>query len=418
MLRYLKKSSTVRVLCPSLLHKWLTPSPAVITHAKRGANLKTLPAEEDTKIPSTPRYDKPKKSTLPSQTVPPITLILDQFEDSDEESDPTSAYVSLRLKQDEVGSSTDPGTLHGLQQRLQKLENDPLFDKQLAMKLYRKLKVEQDRRLHHERLSKPIIEESSNPHNVASTAPSNTQTSTEASFSTLPKARPRSPSCSSDSDASSADGIFGGLEDAMATELTVKGITYQMKDMSLPKNWSGQTPKKLLSDSVLKVDRYATITYSVLSGHSRAVRAAVTVSWRDENRPASKWSMEDIACPEFNQAEQYIALVAFHALTYPSTEGFAVILQPGTTSFRLLPLVYREVWDQLEVRRNENNIRLNLGVWKQLLLVAKQRGGSVTHKVRCFLLYAVNKSVTFHSAVHQGSKAHKELTRGEFTQSY
>jgi ATP-dependent RNA helicase DHX29 len=72
----------------------------------------------------------------------------------------------------------------------------------------------------------------------------------------------------------------------------------------------------------------------------------------------------------FLQAEQYIATVALHALTYPSTEGFAT----GATSsagnsqtfFRLLPPVFRDLWGELETKRKADHDTINRTVWSKL----------------------------------------------------
>ncbi|PPQ72027.1 hypothetical protein CVT24_008079 [Panaeolus cyanescens] len=365
----------------------------------------TLPEEDIDPVAQSPKHGSPesaqgKGENEPGNVVPreqarrtdsdsptgvshitPTAIILeDESDGSDEDSDPTSTYASLRIKREEPSIAGNPALALKIQKKLQLLEKDPIFDQRAALARYQQLKVAQDRRLQHERLYKSSSDNIPPP-SPCLTPPSGSHISEPVS-TTLDsqEIRPSSPLSDTGSDTSSAEGVFGGLETAMAKELTVKGVTYQMKDMSLPKNWSGPTPKRLLSDLVLKANRYATITYNIASGHSRAIRASVTISWRVQNRSVSKWLMVDVACPEVAQAEQYVALLAFHELTYPPTAGFAQVFQVSSTSFRLLPPVYRELWDEMEVKRTENNLQHNMGVWATLLYVSNQRDGASMQK--------------------------------------
>jgi ATP-dependent RNA helicase DHX29 len=169
----------------------------------------------------------------------------------------------------------------------------------------------------------------------------------------------------------SVGGIFEILGDMPTSETNAQGTTVKIRDMALPKHWSGRTPKNLLSETVAKADRYAAITYSILSHASRAKRAAVSIRW--EGRKTGEWVMEDTACHDESQAEQYIATVALHTLTFPSTDGFAAGASgaPGAqTFFRLLPAVFRDLWDELEVARKTRDDAINRGVWAKLRSIA------------------------------------------------
>jgi ATP-dependent RNA helicase DHX29 len=137
--------------------------------------------------------------------------------------------------------------------------------------------------------------------------------------------------------------------------------------MALPKHWAGQTPKMLLRDLVVKTDRYAAISYSIISQHSRVKRANTIISWQSRKR--DEWSMNDIGCHDETQAEQYVATVAFHALTYPLTDGFAASAPSSAgshTAFRLLPAVYRDLWDELEKSRKVRDDLVNRKAWAKL----------------------------------------------------
>jgi ATP-dependent RNA helicase DHX29 len=79
--------------------------------------------------------------------------------------------------------------------------------------------------------------------------------------------------------------------------------------------------------------------------------------------------MEDVACHDETQAEQYIATIALFALTFPTTLGFAGSALSATgsqTFFRLLPAVYRDLWDELLTKRKRDDDAANRSVWKKL----------------------------------------------------
>ena len=85
--------------------------------------------------------------------------------------------------------------------------------------------------------------------------------------------------------------------------------------------------------------------------------------------------MADVACHDLAQAEQYIATIALHALTYRVSEGFAGGGAPAQspTFFRLLPPAYRELWDELEDQRKVADDAVNRDVWARLRTVVEQK---------------------------------------------
>jgi ATP-dependent RNA helicase DHX29 len=144
--------------------------------------------------------------------------------------------------------------------------------------------------------------------------------------------------------------------------------------MVLPKHWSSKTPKTLLAELVFKVDRYAAVTYGIVSGQSRAKRASVMVNW--EGRKTDEWAMLDVACHTEAQAEFYVATLALHALTFPTTDGFAAGSSgafANQTSFRLLPPVFRDLWDELEVERKLREDLINRHVWANVRNIVEQK---------------------------------------------
>lgn len=169
-------------------------------------------------------------------------------------------------------------------------------------------------------------------------------------------------------------GIFHLLNGLTETESGTGGVTITVRDMELPKHWSGRTPKVILNETVSKVDRYAAVSYSIISGASRVKRAAVRIIW--EGRKMDEWFMEDTGCCDEEQAEQFIATLALHSLTFPPTEGFAATFPSasgGQTFFRSLPPVYRVLWDELEATRKARAETTNRSVWLKLRSVLETK---------------------------------------------
>ncbi|KAG1885768.1 P-loop containing nucleoside triphosphate hydrolase protein [Suillus subluteus] len=166
------------------------------------------------------------------------------------------------------------------------------------------------------------------------------------------------------------EGLGGMLEilDTLPSEIAGEGGSIiRIRDMILPKHWSSKTPKTLLAEFVFKVDR-------IVSGPSRAKRACVTVNW--EGKKMDEWNMRDIACHTEIQAEYYVATLALHALTFPATDGFAVGSSGALanhTSFRLLPPVFRDLWDELETDRKLREDLINRQVWANMRNIVEKK---------------------------------------------
>ena len=182
-------------------------------------------------------------------------------------------------------------------------------------------------------------------------------------------------------------GIFGTLLDTMPESEVTDGVQVQIRDMALPKHWAGRTPKILLSETVQKADRYAIISYRLLpdSRTSRAKRAAVTVRWAGAK--TDEWLMDDVGCWDEGQAEQYISTLALHDVTFGHSEGFAGGGHGGSggsgqTYFRLLPPVFRDLWDELELKRRAADDERNRDAWAILRRVLEPKLGA--EKKVCF----------------------------------
>lgn len=175
-----------------------------------------------------------------------------------------------------------------------------------------------------------------------------------------------------DSDGSGG-GLLNFLEEAPTAETTSNGTTITLKDMSLPRHWAGRTPKILLKETVARLDRYAVITYNLISGLSRAKRVSLEIRW--DGARSRDWSMDNVACVDQTQAEHYIALTALHALTFPQSEGFASSSAGSSnpTFFRLLPPTFRDLWDELEEARKLREDSTNRQVWAKLRSITEPK---------------------------------------------
>lgn len=142
------------------------------------------------------------------------------------------------------------------------------------------------------------------------------------------------------------DSLFGDMLDDPQTvsvgtaedvpETNSKGNIIKIRDMSLPKSYTGKTPKSLLEDALRRVDKSAKATYRQIS-QTRAARAVVSIRW--EGGRLQQFGMEDEACETQEQAFHYAATLALFAI---SSDG---------SLHRLLPGPYRDLWDELETKK-------------------------------------------------------------------
>ena len=170
-------------------------------------------------------------------------------------------------------------------------------------------------------------------------------------------------------------GLFEILDPIPPTEVAETGVTVTVRDMPLPKGKFERTSKAFLQSAIDKLDSFAVTTYRCISGASRAKRVSLSVRW--SSGKVSEWVMEDVACHDMTQAEQYIATVALHALTFLTFEGFSPAnLARGNTQtfFRLLAPAFRDFWDELEAKRKTSGDATNRAVWSNLKKIVEARG--------------------------------------------
>ncbi|XP_006454441.1 hypothetical protein AGABI2DRAFT_182424 [Agaricus bisporus var. bisporus H97] len=280
-----------------------------------------------------------------------------------EEDDPTLRYVQLVLKQEHMLNNRKNFTaiqIKEIRSLLAELEKDFLFDEKKAAMLVQKERGEV--------LSKKLRGSEEACSSPAKT-PGTEALSKPSDNAQVPPPSSLLPSSSSsdvfdDTNSDASGGLLDLLEEPSA--VTADGTIITLKDMSLPRHWSGKRPKDLLREAVAGRDRFAVVTYTLISGHSRAKRVSLSIHW--DGTRFDHWSMDDVACIDQTQAEQYIALTALHALTFPQSQGFTSHSGGASklTFFRLLPPSARDLWDELENARKLREDSTNRQVWAKL----------------------------------------------------
>lgn len=345
----------------------LPPSPAVPAASKLDANAPVF-------VPAKQRAAS-DVDLLKSRGVPPAESgrSSPSRSSSPDIDDLVAEYVRIKMQITDLtargkpAAHYDPVLVQHLQDKLMTLKSHYFFDEKDAETQYRSERARVDALLLQSRLrgSSPKL--------------SATQ---EKKVAKPPPAGPRverqdipAPSDIPDVFDEHEEGGMLEILDSLPSEISGEGGTIiRMRDMVLPKHWSSKTPKALLAEFVFKVDRYAAVTYSIVSGPSRAKRACVMVNW--EGKKMDAWDMRDVACPTEIQAEYYIATLALHALAFPSTDGFAVGSSGALanhTSFRLLPPVFRDLWDELETDRKLREDLINRQVWANMRNIVEKK---------------------------------------------
>ncbi|CCM00897.1 uncharacterized protein FIBRA_02943 [Fibroporia radiculosa] len=290
--------------------------------------------------------------------------------------DPNADFVRLKMQISDLTTHRRPdetrdiAILRDLQRRLEIVKEDYMFNEREAEAQFRIEREKADVASLRSRLRGDIIAPA-----PASSLVAKQPKSSSSKSQSLAAVVPNLPSDIFDEDDElPSGGVFELLEEMPATETTEQGMTIHVHDMALPKQFSGRTPKMLLSERVHKTDRFAAISYKEISGASRVKRAAVNICWGGGK--ISSWSMENDACYDTSQAEQYISTVALHALTFPGTEGFASggsVAAGAQTHFRLLPAIYRDLWDKLETQRRLADDTTNRRIWAKLKMVLQNK---------------------------------------------
>lgn len=335
-----------------------TFSPRFLPTAASEPSICTTPV-----VSTPPLIEKPSPSPSPS-TAPSTVASDDESDILTDNDDPNAEYVRLKLKHYRMQTQqhlhpTDK-KMRQLHQRISLLWGDALFDERVAENEWRSEKAKVDM----VNLQSRLRSAGSDPPKACPGAARNKK----SKGAPLVPSTPKKATTEDDDEESMGLDLFDAPQ-----ESTSDGRVILMKEMIIPKH-SAKTPKTLLRDCVFKLDKYAAITYTIVSGGSRAVRASATISWEGKRR--DDWVMEDVACPKDDQAEQYVATVALHALTFPQTDGFAAgnYSSAGSlTFFRSLPPSFRDLWDELEAKRKERDDEINRNLWTKLRALANAK---------------------------------------------
>lgn len=352
---------------------------------------------------STPVPSIPDTTSSVNDDASTIGTSIASSSDDDLDQDPNAEYAKLKIRIHELEvarqkrargkGSIDDGSLKELRVRLDKTKKHYFFREKEAEALFRAQKSKADSAALQARLkgldtklspapkgkrrATPTVSIPSDSPTVPSPLSVSSTLQDLAGSEASPKKKEVTGETKADSDEETF-GIFGSALEEIPTEIQgANGTTITVKDMSLPKHWAGRTPKTLLADTVSKLDRYAAITYRIIGGESRVMRAGCSIRW--EGGKVDNWEMGHIGCPDSTQAEQYIATVALHSVTFVSTAGFAGGGAPtsGGTYFRTLPPAFRDLWDELEAERKRTEDAQNRAVWAKLRGIADSKVGSI-----------------------------------------
>lgn len=144
------------------------------------------------------------------------------------------------------------------------------------------------------------------------------------------------------------------------------GDLINVRAMPLPKNFasSSATPKSSLQTLAVKLDRFSLVDYTPLSGSFRAARVALKIRWGTGRQ--QEWRMDDIGCWTIAEAENYVATLALHELNAVEGRG-----ERGM--WRLLPPVFRDLWDELDEKRKEAVDKERRATWAMLRVILEAR---------------------------------------------
>ncbi|WVQ72381.1 hypothetical protein IAR50_001933 [Cryptococcus sp. DSM 104548] len=176
-----------------------------------------------------------------------------------------------------------------------------------------------------------------------------------------------------DAPASDDDDEGGGLFGAMLDEPTEpqpglkpdaetsSSTTIPIRSMPIPKqlSFAGTIPKNVLKAALTKATKQAVLSYVNLSGHSKAARAGLECRWQSGAEKGRRvWRMDDLACDDMTEAENYVATLALSDL-----EAEKLI---SGVNWRTMPPAYRELWEELGIKRKEKEDAGRREVWKTI----------------------------------------------------
>jgi ATP-dependent RNA helicase DHX29 len=188
-------------------------------------------------------------------------------------------------------------------------------------------------------------------------------------------------------DSDNEGGVFGNLLDEVETSDEPTSTTVTVRSMPIPKQFAfgGSIPKTLLRTSLGKSSRQAIITYARLSS-SRAARAGLEIRWSHDRRQV--WRMDDIACDNMSEAENYVSTLALSELCLQGQI---------TVNWKTLPPAFRDLWEELEaVHKGNMDVGKRL-VWGELrsLLERKASPAPIVEVTKTLKIATQSQSAPF-----------------------
>lgn len=248
-----------------------------------------LDASAPSFVPRIANVDPTLQSESAGSETPLTMSSLNSERASPDSDDPHTEYVRLKIEIDSMTThrtaqeDRDASHLILLKERLTRVQDHYFFRQDEADEQYKTARQELDAKSLQARLR--------------GEAPALSSKKKRPSRLVEPEPAPTS------ADSEDSDGP-GGMLDILETlqESVVDGKTIPVRDMGTSKQWTGRTPKILLSETVRKVDRHAVISYRNISGNSRAKRMSVDV--RADGGKEGTWIMDDVACTTESQVRQ------------------------------------------------------------------------------------------------------------------
>ncbi|ORX35792.1 P-loop containing nucleoside triphosphate hydrolase protein [Kockovaella imperatae] len=282
------------------------------------------------------------KSSISTPSREPTSLFRSAEESSDEEVDLDPAAINRkwamkRIELDDAKSQqkfkSESAAVKEIKSELQSLEGEYLFNRKEAETIYRTMRDQMRADKIRDRLKGP-----------ADNSPVRSRSKPTKDESHALK--PTSPSIQNDE-----EDLFGNMLDIPPDPIDGDGpqanTTITIRSMPLPglPDFAATSPKSMLRDAMKQI-----------SGGSRAVRAGIEV--RFSTNHLRVWRMNDIACENRLEAENFIALIALHEL-YASGQ----LDQPN---WRVMPPAYRDLWDELEIPHQIKQKSKDRELWKKI----------------------------------------------------
>ena len=249
-----------------------------------------------------------------------------------------------------------------LKEKIAKTEKDYMFSRKDADPILKELKAKRDLELREQKVKERESGRKKAAEAAAEAEPNEAETAKEPN--------PEQSGKGEDADGDEEGGLFGNMldepaADAIADVPSDANSAVTIRSMPIPKQFAfaGNVPKALLRTALQKSAKHAVITYARLSGSSKAVRAGVEIRWSPTRRRV--WRMEDVACEDLAEAENYVSTLALNELT--GIEEFTNV------NWRSMPVAYKDLWEELEVGRKAKVNESRRALWAKIQSIVESK---------------------------------------------